>query len=184
MLPAWLPIGLALPLGLVVLAGAVLAAYRFGEPIDVFTRDVQDILGVEWYTGAVRTINIVAWAAVGAMSLLVAWLDPVDRLRMALFGALVVVMTFDDALLLHEAVGPENGVPQELFLGAYAVSAVALLALFLRPPRTAVTVAFFLGAVLLGVSVIADEFFKNLLIEEGAKLLGTFVWIAVPVLAA
>lgn len=90
----------------------------------------------------------------------------------------------DDAFLLHEAVGPENGVPQEFFLGGYALLAVVLAMLFLRAPRNGSSLAFLLGLVWLGVSALADGILQQRFpLEDGSTLLGALTWLAVPLLA-
>lgn len=90
----------------------------------------------------------------------------------------------DDALLLHDAVGPNNGVPQEVFLAVYAVVAILLTTSMLRDPHRGVAVAFVLGAALLAVSAGFDQMFSGAhLVEDGAKLLGALVWLTLPMLA-
>lgn len=181
---AWKPIGVALAAGAVALAALVTAARLFDEPVSTFTRDVQDYTGVSWYTGAFSTITLIAWAAVATLGLVVAWLEPVERRRMGAFAAVVLLLLLDDAFLLHEAVGPENGVPQVVFVVAYAVAGLALLAMFLRPPRSGSSIALVVGGALLALALLADQVMaKNFLLEDGLKLLGILVWMAVPLTA-
>jgi hypothetical protein len=183
-LAPWLPMVATLCVGVVVLAATVLAARWFDEPIATFTRDVQDYAGVPWYAGAVNTVNIMAWTVLTTLNLTVAWLERTDRRRLVVFGAFTLILLADDAFLLHEAVGPENGIPQVLFLGVYGLMGAALLVGFARAPWTGRSLAFLTGGAFLAISVFTDEFVRGrFLIEDGAKLLGCLVWIAVPLLS-
>jgi len=183
-LVTWQPVTAALLVGVAVLGATVAAAWRFDEDVATFTRDVQDYAGVAWYTGAVNTVNVIVWTVVTTLSLTIAWLERHDRRRLLAFGAFTLVLLADDAFLLHEAVGPENGVPQALFLGLYGVMAAVLLVAYTRSPRTGSSIAFLIGAVLLGASVLVDELLTHrFLLEDGCKLLGALVWVAVPLLA-
>ncbi|MEX5718032.1 hypothetical protein [Geodermatophilus maliterrae] len=163
----------------------VLAGALFEEPVAVFTRDGSSLGGLPWYSGSVSMLNTMVWAAVTALALLVAWLEPRDRLRLTVLGGFVLVLAADDALQLHESVGPENGVPQKVFLALYAVTAVLLLVLFLRGGRRGPTIAFLSGGALLAVSIVFDQLVDRqiLIVEDGTKLLGAIVWLTVPVLA-
>lgn len=167
---------------LLVLATAA-ASRVFDAPVATFTRDVQDLAGIPWYSGAVSTLTVMVSTAVATLALLAARVVPTGRRRAGLFAALAVALTVDDAFLVHEAVGPENGVPQELFLGGYALLAAVLAVSFLRTPRSGSTVAFFLGVAWLGLSVLADALLHHrFLLEDGSKLLGVLTWLAVPLL--
>ena len=180
----WRPMAATLSVGIVVLGAAVAAARRFDEPIATFTRDVQDFAGVPWYTGAVNTLNVIAWAVLTTLNLTVAWLERDERRRLVVFGAFTLVLLADDAFLLHEAVGPENGVPQVVFLGLYGLMGAVLLIGYARAPWSGTSLAFLAGGVLLATSVFVDELWRgHFLVEDGTKLLGTLVWISVPLLA-
>lgn len=180
----WQVLGAALAVGFLTLAATQAAAWSFGEPVAVLTRDPQTTADVAWYTGSVAVFTDMAWAVVAACTLLAAWLVPQERARLVALGVLAVVLGADDALLLHDEVGPINGVPQEAFLAGYALAALLLLVPFLRRPRTASSGAFLFGAALLGLSIVADQLSPGLhLFEDGAKLLGVLLWTTVPVLA-
>ncbi len=169
--------------GALLVAATSAASRVFDDPVGTLTRDVQDLAGVPWYSGAVSTLIVMISTAVATLALLTVRIVPTGRRRTGLFAALVVSLTLDDAFLLHEAVGPENGVPQELFLCGYALLAAVLGLGFLRTPRAGTTVAFLLGLGWLGVSVLADTFLHHrFLLEDGSKLLGVLTWLAVPLL--
>ncbi len=137
-----------------------------------------------WYTAAISVLNNMVWSGIALLSFFVAWRLPNERRRLVLFGGFVLVLAADDTLLLHDAVGPNNGVPQEAFLVVYAVTAALLSVVVMRGPDRGVLLAFVLGAALLAVSVVYDQLLADQhLIEDGAKLLGALVWLTVPVIA-
>jgi hypothetical protein len=176
-------VGGAVTAGLLLLAATVVAAWRFDEPISTFTRDVPSLAGLPWYSGALSMLNVMTWTGVVAVSLVAAWLLPAERRRVGTLGAFALVLCLDDALMIHETVGPENGIPQVLFLAAYAGVGATLLLMFLRPPLHGAAAAFLLGTGLLAASVGVDVFLHHaFLAEDGTKLLGTLVWLTVPVL--
>lgn len=180
---AWWPIAATQVAGALLVAATALASRAFDAPVAAFTRDVQDLAGIPWYSGAVSTLTVMTWTAVATLALFAAGAVRTGRRRAALFAALAVALTVDDAFLVHEAVGPENGVPQELFLGGYAALAAVLVVSFLRTPRAGSTVAFLLGLAWLGVSAVADTVLHHrFLLEDGSKLLGALTWLAVPLL--
>ncbi|MGY1845736.1 MULTISPECIES: hypothetical protein [unclassified Blastococcus] len=178
----WLPVA-ALAAGAAVLALTTVLADVVDQPISTFTRDWQVTADAAWYVGAVSILNGMVWATTAGLSFLAAWLAPAQRGRLVGLGTLVLVLAADDALLLHETIGPLLGVPQELILAGYAALTAVLLIAFLRPPRDLVCAVFVLGAALLGASVALDQFAEGRhLLEDGAKLLGALTWLTVPVL--
>ncbi|WP_141242920.1 hypothetical protein [Geodermatophilus obscurus] len=180
---AWRPIAATQVAGVLLVAATAVASRVLHAPVAAFTRDVQDLAGIPWFSGAVSTLTVMTWTAVATLALLAAGVVRTGRRRAALFAALAVALTVDDAFLVHEAVGPENGVPQELFLSGYAVLAAVLVVSFLRTPRAGSTVAFLLGLAWLGLSAVADTVLHHrFLLEDGSKLLGALTWLAVPLL--
>jgi hypothetical protein len=186
LLPALKPIAGALLAGVLVLVATVAAAARFHEPVAVLTRDGSALGELPWYSGSISLLNGMVWAVVSGLSLLVAWLEPRARVRLAALGALTAVLAADDALQLHEVAGPDNGIPQTAFLALYAVIGVVLLVAFVRGRQLGPLLAFLVGLCLLGMSVGFDEFVTRqiLIAEDGSKLLGAIVWLTVPVIVA
>lgn len=169
--------------GALLVAATAVASRVFDDPVATFTRDVQDLAGIPWYSGAVSTLTVMTWTAVATLTLFAVGVVRAGRRRIGLFAVLAVALTVDDAFLVHEAVGPENGVPQELFLGGYALLAAVVAVSFLRSPRAASTMAFLLGLMWLGLSAAADATLHHwFLLEDGSKLLGALTWLAVPLL--
>ena len=175
---------LALVMGTTILALAQIASSVSDEPISTFTRDFQVTAHLPWYTGWISVLNGMVWAAVAALSLFVASLIPSERRRLVLFGGFVLVLAADDALVVHDVLGPDHGIPQAAFIAAYGVVAL-LLAWWMLQGASEVALAFFLGAALLGVSAAMDQLLSGVRVfEEGAKLLGALVWVTVPLIAS
>jgi hypothetical protein len=176
-------VGLALLAGVVGLVGVGLVGWRFDTPFAHLARDVTSVAGVPWYTGLLSTLTLLAWAAALALTAAAAWLMRQERRRLTVLAAFLLVVMLDDALMLHEGLGPENGVPQWLFLAIYAVAGLSVAWLFLQPPWTDATVGFVLGGLFLGLSLGVDILFGEVyLVEDGSKFLGALVWTTVPLL--
>jgi hypothetical protein len=175
----------ALSAGVLLLALVRLAAWAVGEPVSNFTRDTVAVANLPWYTGSVSLLTCMVWAAAAALSLFVAWAAPETRRRTLSLGAFTVLLAVDDAMQIHDQIGPGHGVPEKLFAPVYAVFALLLLREMLRGSTRATTTAFLIGAGLLGVSAAFDVIFHDVsfLVEDGAKFLGALVWTTVPVLA-
>jgi hypothetical protein len=173
-----------LSVGLVVLALARLAAAAVGEPFSNFTRDVDAVAGLPWYTGSVSLLTCMVWAAAAALSLFVGLVAPETRRRTFSLGAFTMLLAADDSMLLHDQIGPAHGIPEKLFAPFYAVLALLLLWEMLRASTRTTIVAFLLGAALLGVSAVFDVLLHDVsfLVEDGSKLLGALVWATVPAL--
>jgi hypothetical protein len=171
--------------GVLLLALVRLAASAAGEPVSNFTKDAVAVAEVPWYTGSVSLITCMVWAAAASLSLFVAWAAPVTRRRMLSLGAFTTLLAVDDAMLVHDQIGPGHGVPEKLFPVVYAIFALLLLREMLRGSTRAVIVTFLLGAAFLAVSTGFDVVFHDLsiLVEDGSKLLGAMTWTTVPVLA-
>lgn len=173
----------ALATGIFILVLARIAAYAADQPMSVFTRDVQQTAGFQWYTGSVSALNLMVWAAVAALSLFVAWLIPAARHRQLALGGFALVLAADDALMFHETEAYGSGVAEWLFLALYAVVALLLSWWIVRDAGLEVVVAFLSGAALLGLSVVVDQVITgSYVVEDGAKLLGSLVWLTVPLI--
>lgn len=177
-------VAVVLSAGLVLLALARLAAAAVGEPFSNFTRDVDAVAGLPWYTGSVSLLTCMIWAAAAALSLFVGLVAPETRRRSFSLGAFTLLLAADDSMLLHDQIGPAHGIPEKLFAPFYGVVALLLLWEMLRNSARATSVAFLLGAAFLGLSALFDVVFHDasFLVEDGAKLLGALVWTTVPVL--
>lgn len=175
--------------GLLVIAAVAAASVVLDVPPETFTRDPAALApGLPFYGGSVSLLSAVVWGAVAALSGFVAWAGS-HRLRrpLALLGALAALLLADDALMLHESVGPRLGIPDELWYLLYAAVAGLLAWHLRRDGRTGHGVAFLAGGALLAFSVGVDslnvETSVAFLVEDGAKLLGALLWATVPILA-
>jgi hypothetical protein len=174
-------IGSALVAGALILGLALVATRVADIPMSTLTTDFQRTAGVPWYTGAVSVLNNMVWACVAVLSVFVAWLVPAERRRLLLFAGFVLVLAADDALLLHESVGPEHGVPEAVFLVAYGLVGLLLSWSMLRDANRGLAVTFLIGAALLALSIGFDLVFSDrFLLEDGAKLMGALVWLTLP----
>lgn len=177
-------VGAAVLAGVLVMAVTQLAATFVGEPVSTFTREVQVTAEVPWYAGAISLLSGMAWATIGGLALFSAWLEPQKSKGLAGLAVFVLVLAADDALMLHEIVGPRFGVPEVVFYAFYAFTALVLLHWFTRSTRREMVVAFLLGGALLAASIAFDLFLPGRhLLEDGAKIVGAFVWLTVPVMA-
>jgi hypothetical protein len=175
----------AVLIGLVGLGLAALTARLAGMPIGHLTRDPQSTQDTSALLGAVSTLNNMAWAVAGALSLFVGWTRRSTRAYMVPFGTLMLVFAADDALLLHETVGPYVlGISELAFFGFYACLGLWILWLLATRARD-VLLPYVLGGGFLAVSILFDLSTEDAfyLLEDGAKLLGTLVWITLPILA-
>lgn len=175
----------------VLLAGFAMARSR-GVPFEMLAYDSTSVLDAPVYVGSISRFTLMVWSAVGAQALLVAILVPARRRVMGWLGGVTLLMAADDALRLHEGVGPRVGIPEMAFYAFYAVVALGLLVWFYRH-RSPAGGVYLMGGALMAVSVITDVFFDDdtgapgdalVLLEDGAKLLGALVWAAVPALVA
>lgn len=180
----WLAIGTALTAGLVVLGPASLVSVRYDVPIEELTYDTTSLLLAPPYVGSMSMLNLMLCSAAAGMAALVSWMIPAERGRMALFAALMALLGVDDALRLHEGVGPQAGIPEELFYVVYGIAGLWLARAFWPWRAGGPGWAYYLGAALLAGSILVDQVAEHIvLLEDSSKLLGTFVWLTVPVLA-
>lgn len=186
-------------LGAASVGVAVLAAHLGGIPAGVLFRDPPaaakivrgdgpDTYSGAFYLGAVSTLTVVVWGSIASLGLFVAWLWR-DASALVLAG-LTALMGADDALMLHERVGPHLGVPDLAWPAVYGAATMVLLWRLVRSrapgPATALVVGFAFLACSLAVDVV-DEALLHLaggwliVVEDGSKLLGAMAWVAVPV---
>ncbi|CAN5748066.1 hypothetical protein BH20ACT6_BH20ACT6_07840 [soil metagenome] len=166
---------------IVILVGAGLATSLSARILDVgdLTRDPTAIAGVPWWTGAVSRLTNLGWAVAATANILAGRVAaPSRRLPLLLLGLLCGALAIDDTMLVHEAILPRIGVPEDLLLAAYALAGLALAwSWFWSTWRAEVTAAFVAGAAALAVSVAVDLVSKELfLLEDGAKLIGVLAW--------
>jgi len=182
-------ITVAVGAGLLVIAAVAAASVVLDVPPQTFTRDPAALApGLPFYGGSVSLLSAVVWGAVASLAAFVAWAGGA-RLRrpLLLLAALAALLLADDALMLHETLGPRVGIPDEAWYLLYATVAAVLAWSVRGDLRTGHGAAFVLGGAFLAVSVGVDalntETAVAFLVEDGTKLLGALVWATVPVLA-
>jgi hypothetical protein len=194
----------ALLIGLLLVAGTSLLAALNQQPFGYYIRDLKALSAdagavLPLLAGGLARLNIMVWASAASMAVLAAVQWPPRRRWLLEFALLNILLALDDALLFHDEVGPELGLPEEGFDLLYAAIGVLLLsgafraAVKVRPedrvPRfraqnlSSGGRAFILGLLLLGVSVVVDQtVHAQPLWEDASKLLGALVWLTVPLL--
>ena len=194
----------ALLFGLLLVAGTSLLAALNHEPFGYYSRDLKALSAdagavLPLLAGGLALLNVMVWASAASMAVLAAVLWPPRRRWLLGFAFLSILLALDDALLLHDEVGPALGLPEEGFDLLYAAVGVLLLWDAFRPavgarPEDRLSRfrlqnlssggrAFILGLLLLGVSVVVDQAMHGQpLWEDGPKLLGALVWLTVPLL--
>ena len=193
----------ALLLGLLLVAGTSLLAALSDQPFGDYSRDLRTLsaagAGLPLLAGGLALLNMMIWASAGAMAVVVAVIWPPRRGWLLGFALLNILLALDDALLLHEEVGPELGLPEKGFYVLYAAIGVVLLLGAFRPAANLPTEdrkwrvrvqnlplsgrAFVLGLLLLGLSAVIDQTTHGqYLWEDAPKLLGALVWLTVPLL--
>ena len=194
----------ALLLGLLLVAGTSLLAAWSQQPFGYYSRDPKALSAaagavLPLLSGGLAMLNMMVWASAGAMAVLAAVIWPPRRRWLLGFALLNFLLALDDALLLHEEVGPELGLPEKGFHLLYAALGVLLLWGAFRSavdPRAEDRLspvrmqdlplsglAFVLGLLLLGLSVVIDQTTHGqYLWEDAPKLLGALVWLTVPLL--
>ena len=194
----------ALLLGVLLVAGTSLLAELNQHPFGDYSRDLKALSTdagavLPLLAGGLSLVNTMVWASVASMAALAAVLWPTRRRWLLGFAVLNILLALDDALLLHDGVGPELGLPEEGFELLYAAIGVVLLFGAFRSaagarPQDGLSRfrvqnlssggrAFILGFILLGVSVVVDQTLHGQpLWEDAPKLLGALVWLTVPLL--
>ena len=194
----------ALLLGLLLVAGTSLLAASNQLPFGYYSRDLKALSAdagavLPLLAGGLALLNVMVWASAASMAVLAAVVWPPRRRWLLGFAFLNILLALDDALLLHDEVGPVLGVPEEGFDLLYAAMGVLLLwgafgpAVSVRPEErlsrfrvqnlSSGDRAFILGLLLLGVSVVVDQTTHGQpLWEDTTKLLGALVWLTVPLL--
>ena len=194
----------ALLLGLLLVAGTSLLAALSQQPFGYYSRDLKALSAeagavLPLLAGGLALLNVMVWASAASMAVLAAVIWPPRRRWLLGFAFLNILLALDDALLLHDEVGPALGLPEEGFDLFYAAVGVLLLMGAFRPEVNLRTEdrlsrfrvrnlssggrAFVLGLLLLGLSVVMDQITHGqYLWEDGPKLLGALVWLTVPLL--
>lgn len=138
------------------------------------------------YFGAMSTLGVLAWSAAAGLCALTAAILWARADRRAGFflaaAALTGWMALDDALMIHEVVGPRLGLAQNGLLAVYAGLGAAYLWFARRrlfePGGLLLAAAVVCFALSLGVDVVWPSTHSQITaIEDGAKFIGIVAWL-------
>jgi hypothetical protein len=102
---------------------AVLSA--LGVDLNTLTRDANEVTDSPVETGALSRVTIILWgaAAAGAGATALIARRAATRTMFGLLALILFGLALDDGLLIHEAVLPKLGLPEELVLALWAAVA-------------------------------------------------------------
>jgi hypothetical protein len=178
----------ALLLGATAIAAAAVTARVTGHAFGFLSRDFRTLCaeaGVRLprYTASLSLVNLMVWAATGALALMAAWLVAEHRRWLIGFALLQFLLAADDALMLHEGGPLRRHLSEGGISAVYALLGAVLLVALLRRRRDSVTLAFLLGGAFLAGSVLVDKTSDDqFFLEDASKLFGALLWTVVPVL--
>ena len=176
---------IALICGAVLVAAVATYAGVAGVAFGVISRDIHataedEGIKLPIVAGWVSMLSVMAWTASGASAALAALLVPLRRRWLLVFSALLFVVAFDDALMLHDLVAPAVGISQSAFYLVYLVTGGWLFYYSVRHFSDGTTLALAASGAMLGLSAGVDILFVGLyLLEDGSKLVGALVILTV-----
>ncbi|WP_214365517.1 hypothetical protein [Pseudonocardia sp. H11422] len=168
-----------------VIGAFCIAGHVAGVPFGEFSKEPVDALSAPRYTGWFAHLVVLVWQVAATAALVGALvLRRAGQREAALFlfagGVLTGLMVVDDFFLLHEAVYPKLGIPEEVVYGLYAAGAATFAWRFRR--RLGGDVVLLVAAYgFWGASVGLDIVYSlggplALLPEDGTKAMGTALW--------
>ncbi len=175
--PAWT--GVLALLGLAVLAERV-----YGVPFAKLARDPLAGAGAS-YTGLLSNVGVLLWSGAATACLFSGAVlgrgtgDAALRRFLLCSGLLTCMLLADDLFLLHEELLPGwTGVPEKAVLAGYGALTLFWLVRFRGVALRTEPALLALALGCFAVSVLADARDReNLLLEDGAKLLGIATWL-------
>lgn len=180
-------------LGLLMVVGVVLVADVLDVSVGLLTRDITTTCAeagarLPPYTGIISIVNITLWACAATGAVFVALLLRERRSWMFLFAVFLLMLAGDDALSVHEQAEEHIGLPEVGFYLIYAVIALVLCLRSVQAVRAgrapaAELLALVLGGSFLAVSIGIDQLFEEQhLWEDGPKLIGSLIWLSLPLI--
>lgn len=178
LLPVWA--GGLLVMGLVALGNRRL--------VEELLLDANDRAGVQWYVGVVTSLGVISWCTAAVSAGWGAWVSRLDGRRdasryLAIGAALTAWVLLDDLLQLHAVVIPGVlGLPKHAVEASLVVAVTGWLVRWRSEVlRTRWVVLVWAGSALvasLAVDALAGWGSPRvqLLVEDGAKLLGALGW--------
>lgn len=172
--------------------GGVLAVYilsRFMEvPPGTLTRDPAAITGSSPYVGMLSNLGVMAWAATTAICFFAAALLAGGKRfgKSALFmlasGCLSLMLTIDDAFMLHEDLLPRLHLPEKALYLAYLFFLIGYGIYFFYRILSTDYLLLASAILFLGISVVADHIFPfsdlEAFLEDAPKFIGIVLWLA------
>lgn len=157
-----------------------------GKPVSEFVRDPASVAGIEPYIGILTNVGIMLWTATAAVCFFGAALirggNPQATGFLFFGGAVTLILSFDDAFLVHEWVMPRFLIPEVFTYSALIIAIVAYLLYFL--PRILQSdylllgmSAFFMGLMLAADMTLPEANWSHF-IEDGSKFAGIVFWLA------
>lgn len=175
----------AIVAGLIVVASVAIASEISGVPVSTFTRDIRALsedggLELPFQAGLLTMLTVIVWAGGGAMALLAATVNRTLQVWLLVLGALLLVMAADDAMMLHEGLGPLLGLPEVAFFAVYGLMAGSLALFAVLCMRDGATVAILIGGATLALSILVDLLFQfDYLLDDGLKLIGALAFATI-----
>jgi hypothetical protein len=145
------------------------------------TRDPSATTGVGPQVGIISTLGLILWGAAAAVLALAATLVETgsDAAFFACTAGALGLLLVDDALLLHEKILPDAGIPQDLVYAVYVIGAVAWLFAFRRQIADSRVILLALGGAGFAASIGLDVLDARQSVEDYAKYVGIatiFAW--------
>ncbi len=156
-------------------------------------RDPAAIANHPVYYGAFSNLSILFWSASAAICLFSSYLlnqlsAKAEHIRFLLaFGCFSTVLCLDDLFMLHERLFPEKlNIPESIVFIGYAAAFIVLVFRFRQRLRSTEPVFFLVSCLLFAVSIFLDVLpIQGILtkddiylLEDGAKILAIFFWLA------
>lgn len=171
--------------------GGIIAVYILSLLLDVppswFTRDPNDITGAHAYIGLLSNLGIMGWTAAASICFWASSLLRNDKsFRKSTFFLFIsalfcLLLTFDDAFMLHERVFPKLHIPEEgVFIG-YLLMISGYLGYFFRRILETEYIILILAIFFLGLSAGMDQIFSfsefEAFLEDCPKFVGIVLWL-------
>jgi hypothetical protein len=174
---------------LVGIVGVYVASLYAEKPVMLLTRDPAAVTGTNPFIGFLSNIGIMLWSATAAICIFGAILMALynrDRRSAGFFiysGVFTIILTLDDALLLHEKVFPTylHIYQFQIYIAYIAMTAIYLLCYYRRILETDY-ILLVLALLFLGLAIISDSMFPfgnlSVFVEDSLKFMGIVFWLA------
>jgi hypothetical protein len=183
-------IAISLLVGTAGVSTAFVVSLVTGTPPDELTRDPTSVIeGAHFYTGALSTVGLLLWAAATAVCLFgavfLARNGGSRRSTRFLFwsGLLSLMLTLDDALLIHERLFPWGfNIPEQAVFAAYGLFLLVYLKSFHGDLLQGDCLLLGLAGFFLAASLGIDQFVKigriGIFVDDCFKFFGVVFWLA------